>query len=314
MTKAKISLLHDPNEPIHPFAIKQAVVAVGLSKSDEALLDYLDFFTQHIPMEQAAFLHVLPRFDLFNALFQNEGESMVSNYELNEETIQEMKTAANKRLSKHHIKNIDFKVREGNPLEELVALAERTEADLTVIGQQSAASQHGILARNLARKVKCNALIVPDRARQQLKKIVVPIDFSPASIQILRLAIGINKQLAEPAEIICLNVYEMPSVASVYIRKSTEELQKIVEEDRMEAFRNFLRTYAGTEAGRIRTVLIENKLGDIGTYIMDYAEEEGADLILIGAKGHSRVELLLLGSVTERLLSENDSIPTLVVK
>ena len=52
----------------------------------------------------------------------------------------------------------------------------------------------------------------------------------------------------------------------------------------------------------------------IAQYIMDYATSEEAGLIVMGAKGHSQVELLLMGSVTEKLLAINESIPTLVVK
>ena len=47
---------------------------------------------------------------------------------------------------------------------------------------------------------------------------------------------------------------------------------------------------------------------------MDFAKQHNVDLIVTGAKGHSQVELLLLGSVTEKLLAINDSLPTLVVK
>ncbi len=304
----------DPNKTIHPFSVQQAVVAVGLGESDDELLDYLDFFARQIPIAKAEFLHVLPTFDLFNTLFKRESEGIVSNYELNEEAIREMKAETKAKLEKQQIGKVEFDVREGNPLEELLKEVEETKADLTIIGQKSAAGQHGILARNLARKTASNALIVPEASPKSLRKILVPIDFSPSSVKSLQIALGINQQLKEPAEIICLNVFEMPSVVSVYIRKTTEELKKMVEQDRMDSFNDFLRTYGGSEIGSLKTVLIENKVGDIGTYIMDYATSIKADLIIIGAKGHSRVELLLLGSVTERLLSENDIIPTLVVK
>jgi nucleotide-binding universal stress UspA family protein len=103
-------------------------------------------------------------------------------------------------------------------------------------------------------------------------------------------------------------------MAETYIGKTREELQDIVEKDRMESFKLFLENYGADQAANVKTELIENKLGDIGTYIMDFAQDNEADMIVIGAKGHSRVERLLLGSVTERLLSENETIPTLVVK
>jgi nucleotide-binding universal stress UspA family protein len=303
-----------PDKTISPFRVKQAVIALKLGDTDDRLLSYLNFMTRQVPFETAHFIHVLPTFDLFNSIFKREGKSMVSNFELNEATINEMKASLQEELSKQRIDNIVFDVREGNPLEELVKEVEETEADLVIIGQSSAIGEHGILARNLARKMNCNAFIVPEGSTNKLRKILVPIDFSPHSIQAFKRAVGISKQLDAPAEIVCLNIYETPRMAETYIGKTREELQDIVEKDRMESFKLFLENYGADQAANVKTELIENKLGDIGTYIMDFAQDNEADMIVIGAKGHSRVERLLLGSVTERLLSENETIPTLVVK
>lgn len=303
-----------PDKTIHPFSVKQAVIAIKLGETDDELLGYLDFFTRQIPFTAAQFIHVLPTFDLFNTMFKKEGKGMVSNFELNEATINEMKARTEEELSKQNIGKVKFDVREGNPLEQLLSEVEETNADLVVIGQSNASGEHGILARNLARKTSCNALIVPEAAKARLRKILIPIDFSVSSVEAFKKAVGISKQLDEPAEIVCLNVYETPSLAAVYIGKRTEELREIVEKDRMESFKLFLENYGAGQAANIKTKLIENRVGDVGTYIMDYADEIDADLIVIGAKGHSRVERLLLGSVTERLLSENESIPTLVIK
>ncbi len=303
-----------PDKTIHPFRVKQAVVAIKLGETDDELLGYLDFFAKQVSIEAAQYIHVLPTFDLFNTMFRKEGEGMVSNFELNEATLHEMKTRTQQELSKQRIDKVAFDVREGNPLEQLLQTAEQTHADLVIVGQSGASSNHGILARNLARKTNCSALIVPEKSKLRLRRILVPIDFSVHSVEAFKIAVGINKQLAEPAEIVCLNIYETPSLAAVYIGKRTEELREIVEKDRMESFKLFLENYGAEQAANIKTKLIENRVGDIGTYIMDYADEIDADMIVIGAKGHSRVERLLLGSVTERLLSENEAIPTLVVK
>lgn len=52
----------------------------------------------------------------------------------------------------------------------------------------------------------------------------------------------------------------------------------------------------------------------ISKYILEFGRKEKVDFIIMGAKGHSKVENLLMGSVTEKLLTINDSIPTLVIK
>jgi nucleotide-binding universal stress UspA family protein len=60
--------------------------------------------------------------------------------------------------------------------------------------------------------------------------------------------------------------------------------------------------------------LMMQKEPGVAQYILDAVDEANSDLVVMGAKGHSKVELLLLGSVTEKLLALNEHIPTLIVK
>jgi nucleotide-binding universal stress UspA family protein len=49
-------------------------------------------------------------------------------------------------------------------------------------------------------------------------------------------------------------------------------------------------------------------------YILHEAESRDVNLVVMGAKGHSKVELVLMGSVTEKVVRETESIPVWVVK
>lgn len=302
------------NKTITPFTVKQAIVGIELGTTDENVLRYFHFFAKQVPVAAAYYLHVLPEFALFDNFVQREQHAVMSTHELNSEVIREMRAKFEQDLTSQPVGQIDFDVREGNPLKELLEEAEEMNADLLVIGQKDAEGPHGILARNLARKTDCNALIIPGNAAARIERIMVPIDFSPMSVKALKMALALNRQLATPAEIICVNVYQTPSVAAYRIGKTTEELRQTIEQDRLSAFQDFLRSYGVTDQDKVVTELIENIVGDVGTYLYDYAHEHAVDLIVIGAKGHSTVERLLLGSVTERLLWQNNTVPTLVVK
>lgn len=315
MTYIKDPIMTPANKTIPPFAIKQAIVGVELGDSDTTVLRYFDFFARQIPVASAYYLHVLPEAALFDSIIKRDKQSaMMSTHELNAEVMQEMRANLEKNLAAQSVHNVDFDVREGNPLKELLEEAEEINADLLVIGQNNAEGPHGILARNLARKTDCNAFIIPDNSPAQIRHILVPIDFSPMSVKSLQTALALNRQLKSPAAITCVNIYQLPSVAAYRIGKTSEELKETIEHDRLSAFNDFLRSYGVTNQDRVEAELIENVVGDVGTYIFDYARAHQADLIIIGAKGHSTVERLLLGSVTERLLLQNNNIPTLVVK
>ena len=314
MLSANKTIMNNPQTEVEALKVQQALIALELGASDDVVLGYLDFFTKHIPFRAAFFLHILPKFDLLNAAMEQSADSIISNVELNQEIIKQMDGEIRSRIGKNKTMRVDFDVREGNPLEELLKETEDSSADLVVIGQKTGVSQHGILAKNLARKVACNALVVPDLARPHIRKILVPIDFSGHSARALRMAVAINKQLPEPAEITCLNVYDMPNLSVYRIQKTRDQLKRMIETDRKEAFNSFLSTFLGNEKENIKTELIEREMPGIAHYLLRYARENTTDFIVMGAKGHSKVELLLLGSVTEKLLNDNERIPTLIVK
>jgi len=291
--------------------INQMMVALELGPSDERVLDYLDFFTTEIPTGSAYFLHVLPELDLFHT--QQEAGA-IGVYQFNEEVVNRMQEKIRERLTKHNAVHVQFDLRRGDPLEELLKDSKELQPQLIVVGQRSGTSHHGIMARNLARKVAASALVVPDQSKVEMKHILVPIDFSKHAVQALRTAIAIRKQFGQEVQITALHVYEMPDFNVYRIQKSREEMSQMLKEDRQRAFRTFLDNYAAEEEGQIQTAVVERDMPGIAPYILDYAHEHDASLIVMGAKGHSQVDRLLMGSVTEKMLNQNEDIPTWIVK
>jgi len=306
--------MNEANKPIAPFQIRQAMVALELGSTDNKILEYLDFVTSQVPTGSVYFLHVLPRFDVLSNILQREGASVISNYQINDEVVARMSREIRSRIDPRDGLHVEFDVKEGDPLEQLLEDAEDVHADLVVIGQKSGTDKHGILAKNLARKANSNTLIIPDKSKAQLRRIVVPIDFSENSIKALRTAIGLNETLEQKAEIVVLNVYEMPNLSVYKIQRTREQFEKMLQNDHEEAMDAFLNTQVPEQRDEIRTRLVMQKTPGIAQYVMDLVEEEEGDLIVMGAKGHSKVELLLLGSVTEKVLGLNEHVPTLIVK
>lgn len=53
----------------------------------------------------------------------------------------------------------------------------------------------------------------------------------------------------------------------------------------------------------VKTVLIESRSGDVAQSIIEIAEEKSVDAIIVGKRGTGRVAGLLLGSVSQKLVS-----------
>ncbi len=297
------------------FEVKEALVTLELGRTDAPVLRYLDFLARQVRFGTFHLLHVRPLFDTFRTLYERETGRPWESLAMNEQILEHMRLEARRFLGANgKVGKVEYEVREGDCLEEVLAAVKERRPDLVVVGQKSDLMLHGTLARQLVRKTRCNALVIPEKARTELNNILVPVDFSPNSVRALKTALALNRRLDRPAVITALNVYELPSFSTYKIDRSPERFKAMMMSDREEAFRDFLRDHFPQEAENIRVQIVEKDLPGIGHYILDVARETPMDLIVLGAKGHSRVELLLMGSVTEKVLSLNDSIPTLVVR
>ncbi len=296
------------------FQIRQAVVAMGLNAADDTTLDFLAALSGKISLQAAFFLHVQPRFDLLGTLFEREAQSVVSNYDFHTDLMRQLEKTVHQRFSPKGPVRIETDIHEGNPLEELLRQSTDLKADLLVAGKNTSGTTHGILSGNLVRKTRCSTLVVPDKALPRLERMLIPVDFSPYSIRALQTAESIAAQLAGRVEVIVTNAYDLPSIMAYRINKTEEELNAIIEYDRKEALEDFLRNFAPQLSGHCRLMTTRIEGASIAEKILEMASAEHADLIIMGAKGHSKVELLLMGSVTESLLQINDTIPVWVVK
>ena len=128
-----------PNHPtkwVEPFEVQHMMVALELAPADKAILDYLDFFTDGIPVNSIHFAHVLPNVNLYSPYLE-EGDYSLDNLELNNEVIEKMHAELRTRPLRNQTVDFSFEVRKGNPLEELLKDANKTPTNLMVIGQKN---------------------------------------------------------------------------------------------------------------------------------------------------------------------------------
>jgi nucleotide-binding universal stress UspA family protein len=123
------------------------------------------------------------------------------------------------------------------------------------------------------------------------------------------MAVQLQRQMQEKPTIICLHIFEMPEFAN------QDTFSTLVREDEAHKLAEFVRPYEDQGDGPLESVILERELiTRTGIYLLEYGLAEAVDLIVLGARGLSPIERMVMGSVTERLLSVNDDIPTLVVK
>ena len=148
-----------------------------------------------------------------------------------------------------------------------------------------------------------------------ISKIMVGIDGSEQSINAADYAIAIAKR--HDAEMIAVNAltsdvgyaYSSPGVESppLTIREII-----LLAEDEVKKWFNGIKEKADKRGIRLRSEIIMVKRSAVSA-MLDYAEEQKIDLIVVGTRGRSGMKKMLLGSVASGLVTYA-ACPVLVVK
>lgn len=188
---------------------------------------------------------------------------------------------------------------------------------MVMVGSKDANNGGGTFTQRLARRAPCHVLTVPIGSSYQLKrtheikKFLVPIDFSDYSRQALERAILIASRVKDPIEIICQNVYSVPS-GYHYSGKSRDDFAKLMKKHAIENFADFVKD-VDTKGVNLKPVYSDDINDDKTTDIRDLAKKEKVDGIIMGSRGKTAAALLL-GSIAEKLVRNEKSFPVLVVR
>jgi len=130
-----------------------------------------------------------------------------------------------------------------------------------------------------------------------MKSILVPVDGSDCSIRAIKQAV----ELAElyHGNITLLNVMDVKSATSFFNDKKTIQMQ-VDMTDRSERILEEAKRYCEGIPGRFEAVILEGNLADM---IVEYAETNKFDLVVMGAHGMSGFQRFTLGSVTHKVVT-----------
>lgn len=291
--------------------MKTAVVALDLSSSDDKILSYLKDNLEYFGIQKVYFAHILPeKLDMYpvtTGLWEPWTSDAMNSIlgELNKKVNRYFKPEKGK---------VEFHISKGDPLAELISLAETSKANLAVIGQKSGVKNHGVLAKNFVRNVNCNGLIVPEDRPDEITHIMVPVDFSGYSSNSLKTAINIAKKAETAIRITALHVYEMPALGYYKLSMTERKFRTAIKTNIENSLKKYVESQLGDDASKVQIKVISRGVPGISSYLTEYALATNIDFIVMGAKGHSKIKLLLMGSVAEGMLSSNKFLPTLIVR
>lgn len=135
-------------------------------------------------------------------------------------------------------------------------------------------------------------------------KVLVPVDGSGYSKRALEQALSIAKANTSTSVVLLSAIHVIAPMPTVYVRS-----QKVLEDAKaklraeatrlLDECRNVAKEQAGLD---IETVIIEST--NPAESIVDFGEKGNFNLIVIGAKGQSKLKGIVLGSTSEKVVRQ----------
>lgn len=199
-------------------------------------------------------------------------------------------------------------VEAGDPVRSILDTALASSADLIVMGTHGRSGFErfmiGSTTEKVLRKSPCPVLTVPPPAADVppaevlFKKIICPVDFSPASSQ----AVGFALDLARQADGVVTLVHSIEWMAEeeppAYAHFNVPEFRRHLMADAHRQLTALVDGEARTWAGIEEVVTV----GRAHREVLRLAEESQADLIVMGAQGRGGIGLALFGSTTQQVV------------
>ncbi|MDZ7641337.1 MAG: universal stress protein [Desulfurivibrio sp.] len=144
----------------------------------------------------------------------------------------------------------------------------------------------------------------------EIKKILVPIDFSPNSIKLLKRAGGIAQELGAELEIIHVVESLAPYMGFAVPHIPLDEMGQDLIGHAEKKISTFVEENLSTTAP-FNTKIVSGE--DAAAAIIHQAEENGSDLIIIASQGFKGLPKFIFGSVAERVLKQAPC-PVMIIK
>ena len=279
------------------------MVALDLTKMDPILINYVNFLCTVWGMEHIYFVHNIKQYKLegLQESFLEEGISI-------EDVIDKELQRAIKQYYTADIPYTVLLTSDDYTESILTHLSKEYKIDIMLTGNKDALQGTGAMSQKLVRMMDANVLLVPEKTRHQLSKVLIPTDFSSASaksFEVTKTIIASSKGSIE-----ALHVYNIPSFFFPYI--NTEKAIDKTRKQLKEKVQQFRKRYEVSE--EVPFKYMDRKDLSVVEAIEQHAEKEDFDLIVVSARGGNNITSLFIGSVTNDLLIRNRRMPLLVIR
>ena len=291
------------------------MVGVDVSNPETNLLKNVSAIADRFTPNEIHLVYVIKELDIPKEVLMDIPDLMLPDLKLRKAKLEEMATKAF-----HPEQPVSMHVLSGNQLTELLKFENARKIDLAILGRRNM-NRVGVLSKKVVRKSACSVMLMPDSYIEEVKSILVPLDFSDYS----DLAMGVVNDFvkADLGPIVhALHVYKDATKYLSQVFETADEIDAIL--SKRGEINERLTAYAKHELEEYLTKMkkpsVQGHIASIergksvGQPIDAMIDRLRPDLLIMGSKGKTTSATALLGEVSESVLPHNGQHMTLIIK
>ncbi len=291
---------------------KKILTTLDMSELDDLLVDYTLKMAKYLDAKTIYGAHIIPVI-----LIPNFIKLDPSNYflptapaveKIREKVFNEIKTKSGETDLSIHIK-----IEEGRPFAKLMKMVNDVKPELLIFGKKEKSEGSGITSKRVAHNAEADLLLVPQSADLNIQKIIVPVDFSENSHRAIQVVQQLKKAMKLNGKIDLVHVLDASVVEQYASYKIYEELNTLLPKVANQQFQKFINQY-GLDESNFNLIYKMTEGGNIANTLLEFAEQEDYQLIVMGAKGHSYFSNFVFGSVAETLIDLTHELPIMIIR
>lgn len=286
--------------------LEEWFVCLDLTSMDDILIGYADFLTTEIKPKKITFIHVIKSTEAAEDMIQLFPE--LENREDFDKVIRkDLQQKIDNYFADSNVET-DLLIEEGRPTDEIVNKMKSIDPDVTLMGKKAGYTGKGVIPRKIMKYVPSSILFVPESARYQLEKVLVPIDFSEQSAKAVHFALEMTND--SKGRVMAQHVYNFPARFFPYLPQEDEE--KKMNDYLKNKKEEFIETYSIPKNVEFEFSL--NIEGSKMDQIYDLVIKEQIDMIVGVSKADKGVTSVFREDFTDKMAYFRFGVPLFIKK
>ncbi len=281
------------------------LVSLDLTEIDAQMIGYASFLSQKLDIEKVYFVHAIQAYDLGK---EGKKHSEVGDA-LSGSIRKEIDNIVSEQFRQSIQTEVITKIEDKDAARGVLEVIQKEDIDVTLLGQKYGEDREGRYAREIAAEADSDLLLVPEDPTLKLGHIVCAVDFSRDSENAFGEALDMSRLTG--AKLSCYYIYD---IRKMYFPAATDQDVASLEKRFKKKCDKFLAKFGLQPSDVDRLFHVNDKLTGQAENLYNKAMDVAADLIVVGARGHTGTVISLLGNLTENLMRMDTEVPVMIIK